>query len=345
MRSFVAVLLLVLAIVCARAESAEDDLKFETSAFMRGTAYRNVPRLNPEMAPDGAYGSVNRAWDMSHAGAWYIEEQRYGGDLVAGGIAGDDTGAIDRGLTILRWGFQQQQPDGGFRCPDAFHSTSFFVEAAAHVFLLLEASHFAAQYRPAIEALKPKLGAAARWMTRPENEIPGRQHNTPYTHRRYLVAAALGKSGTLLNDPQLIARSADYIREGLTLQDPSGFNLERGGWDSSYHAVGMLFAERYYTIVADGGLRPALYRMLEKAARWEASRIGPEGEIVTEGNTRVGGVNTEQGRSGKLKTVAAGSVYRALYYWSRIAGDQHFAALAEKVAAYMHQKHGPPSKE
>jgi len=46
--------------------------------------------------------SVNRAWDVAHSGPWYIEEQRYGADIVAGGIAADDTTAIDRGLTILR---------------------------------------------------------------------------------------------------------------------------------------------------------------------------------------------------------------------------------------------------
>jgi len=343
MRTLAVFLLILLPIISAHAQAARDDLMFETSPFMRATAYRNVARLNPEISPDGAYGSVNRAWDVAHSGPWYIEEQRYGGDLVAGGIAVDDTTAIDRGLTILRWGFQQQQADGGFRCPDAFHSTSFFVEAAAHALLLLEASHFSAQYRPEIEALKPRLQAAARWMTRPENETPGRQHNAPYTHRRYLVAAALGESGKLLNDPRLVARSADYVREGMALQSPAGFNPERGGWDSSYHAVGMLFAERFYTIVADSASRPALNRMLDRAARWEASRIGPNGEIATEGNTRVGGETTEKGRSGKAKTVAFGSVYRALYYWSRISGDVQFERLAEKVAAQGHQMHGKPA--
>lgn len=344
MRNFAVWLLTLLPIAGAHAQGARDDLMFETSPFMRATAYRNVPRLNPEMAPDGAYGSVNRAWDIARSGPWYIEEQRYGAEVVAGGIAVEDTAAIDRGLTILRWGFEQQQADGGFRCPDAFHSTSFFAEAAAHALLLLEASHFAAQYRREIEALKPKLEAAARWMTRPENETPGRQHNAPYTHRRYLVAAALGESGKLLHDARLVARSADYVRDGLALQSPAGFNPERGGWDSSYHAVGMLFAERYETIVADDTLRPAIDRMLERAARWEASRIGSDGDVSTEGNSRVGGETTEKGRSGKSKTVAFGSIYRALYYWSRISGDAHFERLAEKVAEHAHQMPSKPPR-
>lgn len=338
---FVVVLIVLAGVILpidrAHAQGINDDFQFETSAFMGQSTYRNVVRMNQDSAQDGAYGPVNHAWDVSHTGKWYIEEQRYGSDLVGGGIASGDANAIDRGLSILSWGFRQQQPDGGFDCPDAFHSTSFFVEATAHSLLLLESSAFAQRYRPVIEDMKPRLHAAARWMIEPKNEGPGRKHNEPFTHRRYLVAAALGETGILLHDAALIARSADYIREGEALQDASGFNPERGGWDSSYHAVGMVFAERYYTIVADDSLRPALFRMLEKAAAWEASRVNPEGEISTEGNTRVGGIVSEENRSGKAKKVAVSSAYRAFYYWSRISGDARFEQLAKKIAARAHQ--------
>ena len=316
---------------------AQSDAQFETSSFLRHSAYRNVARLNPESATDGAYGPVNRAWDETHDGKWYIEEQRYGADVVAGGIATRDTAAIDRGLNILNWGFAQQASDGGFRCPDAFHSTSFFVEAVAHSLLLLEASEFASQYRQTVDRMKPKLAAAAAWMPRAENETPGREHNKPYTHRRYLVGAALGEAGVLLDDRALIAHSAAYIKDGLKQQDASGFNPEKGGYDSSYHAVGMLFAERYYTLVADDLLRPALHKMLERAARWEASRVLANGEVSTEGNSRVGGAQTEKGRSGKEKTVAYGLVYRAFFYWAVISGDKSYSDLAKKVAVFAKQ--------
>jgi hypothetical protein len=310
------------------------DVAFETSALMRHTAYRNVARLNPESAPDGAYGPVNQAWDRTHEGNWYIEEQRYGADLVAGGIAARDTAAIDRGLLILRWGFEQQQPDGGFLCPDVFHSTSFFVEAVAHSLLLLRDSEYGDRYRAAAREMEPKLLAAARWMTKPEIEKVGREHNQPYTHRRYLVAAALGEAGTLLGDRALVERSGDYVREGIALQDAAGFNPERGGWDSSYHAVGIVFAERYYTLVADEPQRRALRAMLEKATRWEASRVDADGEVSTEGNTRVGAGRMEKGRSGKVKTVAFGSIIRAFAYWGMISGEPKWEKLAERVAVH-----------
>lgn len=336
-----ALALLCMPSFCSAPEGAPKDLAFETSNFMLRTFYRDVPHLNPDSAPDGAYGPVNRAWDQKHRGEWYIEEQRPGADLVAGGIATKDTDAIDRGLLILNWGFAQQQSDGGFKCPDRFHSTSFFVEAVAHSLLLIEASEYSARYSQTAADMKPKLLSAARWMTNPQNETLGKKKNVPFTHRRYLVAGALGETGILTGDSALIARSEDYAREGILLQSADGYNPERGGWDSSYNAIGVVFACRYYTIVATGELKQALYKMLDRAVRWEASRVNDAGEVITEGNTRVGGKKTETGRSGKKKTVLFGYVCRAFYYWSLISGDNAYEKLADKVAQAAGQEPSP----
>jgi len=313
-------------------EGAIKDLAFETSSFMLNTAYRDVPSLYPDSAPDGAYGAVNRAWDATHTGKWYIEEQRPGADLIAGGVATNNSDAIDRGLLVLNWGFAQQKPDGGFDCPDTFHSTSFFVEAVAHSLLMIQASSYASRYSQAVADMEPKLLSAARWMTIRRNEVRGGKSNRRYTHRRYLVAAALGETGILADDASLVARSESYVREGIALQSASGFNPELGSWDSSYHAKGLVFACRYYTIVANEETKQGLYKMLDKAAKWEASRVSDDGRINTQGNTRVGGKKTEKGRLGKGKTVEVRQVYRAFYYWSIISGDSSYEKLAEKVA-------------
>jgi hypothetical protein len=222
--------------------SAADDLQFETSAFMKRVAYHHPDQIAADLAPSGAQGRLNMQWDQNRLGKWYIEEQRSGADAICGGIAQQDKSAIECGLKILRWGFEQQQPDGSFNCPDAFHSTSFFVEAAAHGCLLLNASSFGERYAEEINWMKPRVLKAALWMAEPAVEISGRKHNEPYTHRRYLVAAAFGEAGTLAGNKFLIDKSKDYIREGISLEDPSGFNPEKGGYDCSYHAVGLVFA-------------------------------------------------------------------------------------------------------
>jgi hypothetical protein len=310
--------------------SVADDLAFETSAFMKSTAYLRVDRLAAGGAPSGAFSPVNIGWAQTQTGNWYIEEQRYGVDAILGGIANQNTAAIERGLKILHWGFEQQQSDGSFNCPDAFHSTSFFVEAAAHACLLLGASPYGQQYAVQIDWLKPRVLLSALWMVQPSVENLGRKRNTPFVHRRYLVAAALGEAGVLCSNQALIDRSKEYIREGISLQDPSGFNPEKGGYDCNYQAAGMVFAERYYDLVADEEQKQQLHRMLQKANAWLASRVSADGTLDTAGDTRVGS-GQELSRNGVAKKISYPQVYRAFYGWSAISGDSTFEHLAEKV--------------
>jgi hypothetical protein len=311
--------------------SVADELRFETSDFMKTYAYGHPERVAKDVALSGAQGGINMRWDENHSGAWYIEEQRFGENAVCAGIAQQDSIAIARGLKVLHWGFEQQNSDGSFQCPDAFHSISFFVEAAAHACLLLKASAFAERYATEIDWMRPRILKAALWMAQPEVESKGRKHNEPYTHRCYLVAAAFGEAGMLCENRFLIDKSTGYVQAGISRQDPSGFNPEKGGYDSSYHAVGLVFAERYYDIVVEGELKGALYGMLERANTWLASRVHPDGTIDVTGNTRTG-LAPEKTRAGKLKKVSYGQTMRAFYHWYLISGDIAFDRLANSVA-------------
>ncbi len=311
--------------------SVADELRFETSDFMRNQAYRQPDRVAKDVSSSGAQGGINRRWEQSRRGPWYIEEQRFGENAVCAGLAQQDPTAIERGLKVLHWGFEQQQPDGSFQCPDAFHSTSFFVEAAAHACLLLSASAFSERYAQEIDWLRPRVLKAALWMAQPEVESRGRRHNEPFTHRCYLVAAAFGEAGVLCGNRFLIDNSTSYIHAGISRQDPSGFNPEKGGYDCSYQAVGLVFAERYYEIVAQGELKQALDGMLARATAWLASRVRPDGTIDATGNTRTG-LAQEKTRGGKTKKVSYGQTMRTFYHWYSISGDSVFDRLANAVA-------------
>ncbi len=309
------------------------DYEFETCEFMKQTVHRDPSKVATDTSPSGACGPVNREFDRTGQGKWYIEEQRYGELAVAAGVAKHDTHAIDRGMSILEWGFRHQEADGSFQCPDRFHSTSFFLEATSHSCLLLLRSPFAQKYRPRIEAFKPGIRAAARWMMREKNEITGKKANTPYTHRRYLVAAALGEAGVLCKDEPMIAASKRYVREGIGLQASEGYNPEKGGHDVSYNAVGLLYALRYYTIVADEATQAELRPMLERSMAWLSTRVLPDGQLDPTGNTRTG-LGQEKNRAGKIKNMSYGSVYRVFAYWSMISGDETCRKLGELVAHY-----------
>jgi hypothetical protein len=120
--------------------------------------------------------------------------------------------------------------------------------------------------------------------------------------------------------------------EGLAMQDPSGFNPERGGWDSSYHVVGLMYARRYEAYAAPPKLRPRMSQMLTKAVDWAASRLLQDGTMNTEGNTRVSVQHTELNREKQPKQSNYRVTFRMLYYQAMLTGDEHYAALAAKVA-------------
>ncbi|MGO8671010.1 MAG: hypothetical protein ACLQVD_06575 [Capsulimonadaceae bacterium] len=308
------------------------DLSFEDGDLMAHTAYQNVTKLDTDADKDGAYGPVNKRWNRTHDGKWYIELQRNGGDLIDGGVATQDSDAIKRGLTILQWGFDRENDDGGFSCPDTFHSASFFVESAAHALLLLEAAGLDGPYKQQIDEMKKKLRKTGHWFMDPDVKSKGIEGDAPFTHRCYLLAAALGETGVLCHDRDLIRESEAYARDGISRQDASGFNPENGGYDSSYHAVGVWYAERYYTIAAPADLKSDLHDMLQKAVAWEATRIEPDGKVNTEGNSRVDGSDPESDRTGKAKAPAVGQVIRCFGYWALISGDYSYSDLAKKVA-------------
>ena len=306
------------------------DLAFETSDTIRRSLYRDVPHIGLDMLPSGAYGPVNTAYEKAgNTGKWWIEEQRTGRDAVLGGIATHDPAAIERGLKMFDWGWSKQQPDGSFDCPDKFHSTAFFVDGVAHALLDLSASPYGPRYADRIAAMRPKVLLSARWMARPENDhaIIGK-----YTHRYYLVAAALGEAGILCHDPALVAKSKMYIRQGLALQAPEGYNPEKGGWDLSYNAVGLLLAIRYSTLVAPPDLENPLRHMIERNIAWQAGRIRPDGTIDTTGSTRTGNAHPENTRAGKPKDVSWGQITRTFAYWSLLTGDLRWNNLALQVA-------------
>ena len=306
------------------------DLAFEGSAFLRDTAYSKPDKTADDFDAEGAYGPLNKTWNATHQGRWLIEEQRYGFDAIVAGVSTHRQDLVARGEQILDWGFGREKPDGSFDCADRFHSMSFFVEAAAHAALLLEGSDLASENRAWIDGVKPLLRRSVLWMMAPGNAGPGQAKDAPYGHRYYLDADAIGETGVLLRDKRMIEASRAYIEAGLARQDVTGFNPEKGGFDTSYHVVGLLFAEHYYTLVADDATRAALRPMLVRGFSWFAARVRPDGTVDQTGNTRTG-FGQERGPQGNLKTMSYGSAYRATYYWSLITGDNRWEELAARL--------------
>lgn len=318
-------------------------LAFETSALMRETEHagHRAPPKNWQTL-SGATG-VNVKWEADQSLPWFIEEQRIGRDYVVAGLAFGNQDEIRWGLKVLQWGLARMEPDGLFNHHDAYHSASFFVEATANALLLLEASPYRAEFADQLDALKPKVLTAARWMVRPDvhdlywngvsaarNELPGGATERAYGHRRYLDAAAIGETGLLCRDKVLIEKSAALIRDGLALQRPDGVNPEKGGHDTCYQAVGLLYACRYYQIVADEALRAKMRPMLDKGFAWLIPRVQADGTLDVTGNTRTG-LGQEMKRDGTPKAMILRPVAICFAHWAVLTQNKALESTACRV--------------
>lgn len=306
------------------------EFNIESTNLLANTVYGS--QSWSDMAADGAWG-VNSKWEQGQSSSWYIEQQRYGEDLIIGGLIHNNTAAIEAGFKVFDWGFAHQAADGSFPgTGDAFHSTSLFVQAVAHACLVIEQSPYAQQYQAQVNTYANQVYKAANWMGTPSVWSKGIANDAPYTHRRYIVADALGLTSQLVGgDANLMSLARYEIKDGLSLQWANGVNPELGGYDSSYQTLGLSLAERWATYFPDDALTLSVNEMVNKGLTWEATMILPTGEISVLGDTRTG---VETGPSGTLKTVDWKKAVDAFATWYQYAGDPQLQTNGQKIAQF-----------
>jgi len=311
-------------------EAVQNDRAFESSEFILKTANRNPKGTAQDLNENGAYGDKNRAYDLNKSGSWFIDNQKVGMDAIVTGVYKEDADAIERGIKILRWGFAQQKEDGSYSSGDAFHTVSYFLAAASRAVLHLKNSKFESRFSDDIAHLSTGIEKTANWLIRKDIEEPGLQIDSPYTHRFYMNGVAIGVSGLLLGRNDLILHSQNLIKQGLVKQNADGSNPEKGGSDTSYHALGLYFAAQYYSMVASGQLKADIKTMGEKGAQWLASKVLESGDVDSSQNTRTG-PSGEKRYGTELKTVTYFMIYKALAYWGQILGQPKMSEAAQNV--------------
>ena len=313
-------------------ESKPTLLSLVRSPLLVEACYPHYRPPYPEGVASSGAVTVNRDWEEGKSKEWFIDWQRWGGQLVQVGIVLQDDRMIRQGWKILHCGFARQGPDGDFPGSSGapLNTTSFFVEAAARA-LVLQQQSGDKTYAKDIADYAPKLHAAARWMIRADVAAQGQQANRPFTHRYWVMAAALGQAAAVTDDRTVGQAAEEYARNGIALQTPEGINPEFEGYDVRYQVIGALFAARYYAVCRDPELQTLVKTMLLRALRWEMTRMDAPGVVDTAGSTRVG---REKDREGVTKTIDYLQLVEAFVYGSAITGDPRFKHIATRVAVH-----------
>ncbi len=311
------------------AQAVETNLLHAVKDELLVRAIYNTPKRIASVSKSGSV-NVNTEWEDGKREKWYIDAQKAGGDLIQAGVVKHDSTLIEEGLKALEWGFKKQDRDGSFPgTDDPFHSTSLFVEGASRGLLLLK-EYDSDTYGRQIKRYTPRILAAARWLNLPEVMQKGKRYNQKYTHRRYILASALGAAAELTGNNELFEASKAYAEEGIELQQSDGVNPEKGGYDVSYQCLGILEAERFYHSTSDESLKSKLKTMIERGLKWELSKIDANGNLEVEGSTRT---EKEAAHTGKIKKPDYKSIIQAFVLGAEITGDRAFHEAAQKIAA------------
>ena len=209
------------------------------------------------------------------------------------------------------------------------------MEGVAHTILVVRAgaaSHLAVppEVVRTLDRWVRSVHAAARWMARPDVWHAGLASDSPYTHRRFLVAAALGLTAKLTGDGSLARDAHAALLSGLGRQRRDGVFPELGGHDSSYQARGIAYAEQYLAWVPDRS-HAGLAGAIDRGIAWEQGRVRPSGQVLTVGNTRANGVMRDHNG---VKRVVYPMVARALAWWGLIAARPRLVRLGRAVTAW-----------
>ncbi|MFN6202300.1 MAG: hypothetical protein ACK496_07440 [Acidobacteriota bacterium] len=283
---------------------------------------------------DGFVGTNARAGKWIEAGT-----QRGSCRTVIYGVVADDLAMADDAWRGVEAAFARQLEDGRFEANErpngasakpfgaAVETSYFFLQEVGRMVLIIRQSPHEAHFRTRLAALEPKIRRGMAFVRSGYDSII--EKSTHSVNRIVIAAKAFGLCGLVLNDQELIATSRRLVAHALTRRDEAGVFIEKGGRDSSYNVVSILFGQCLALYLP----LPDFEAALPKAVAWQLTKIRENGQVDVTGNTRTG-VGREISYFGDPKEVNYGEVVQALTLYGLVKGDQAALAAADRVFGY-----------
>ena len=308
------------------------DLERQFISAVRGDpAYLRLATARaPTVSAEGAVGRNIRGFAD-------VAAQRDTIWLILRGLATDNANDVEATVRSLAYAFRYQAPAGNFlnhHGVDAVRAVgidAFFLQSFGRIYLLIVGSPFRECALPQLDALKPKLANAMHWLAANASEL--RRQDRLATNRLFFDAVAFDLNGRILDDPSLQTLGRSFAQAGLDNQRADGTFNEHNGADSSYQAVSILNIAGLLAYEQDQAWRARFRESITRAAAWERTKIGPDGEVAVQGNSRTGLGQEEF--MGRKKEVNYPEVALALLYASLIDNDPALRTQGDSVIAYL----------
>ena len=310
------------------------DLDIEMSPWVAEPLYLGPLGERPFiLMNDGPAIGYNAEWQRGRRSAYNVSLQRVGEDVIRAGLARGDAMQVREGVEIFDWGRNRQAADGSFPGnAHGVHGVAFFLQGLAHALALLAIHPLGAGHHAASCRFESSLVQAADHLCTPRRYAQGRRDDAVYTHQQWLLACALGLIATLTGERRWDSYERDLVERGLAGQHPDGYFTERGGPDTAYSALSIVFAQRWL-IYRGGGLRDRVSAAVDRAIDWQRLQIDDDGRIDPGRNVRTNGQEADaQGRKkgpGYLVTL------RALAVWGLVGQREDLLQASQKLATHI----------
>lgn len=298
------------------------DLRLERKPVIVNTDYLALPRI----ADDGGMGRNRRGSGFS------LADQRLGDLYVRAGIVHGRADLIRTGFKAFDYAFARQRRNGSWRASQPTEEYAFFVEAIAHVGLLLRQTKYGSKYRSKLRSYKRRTRRALPHMVTSTAWADFRVRNAYYTHSAYTVGTALGLAGRFAGTKAFRGHAREAIALGLSRQWQNGVNPELGGHDVRYQAAGLAYAQRYSVYFPGQSLAKQVRTMTRRGAAWQSLRVDTDGWIDWTGSTRA---CVELSSTGKPKSPGYPFTIRAFAYWGALNHRRAMLAEARSVKRYL----------
>jgi len=259
--------------------------------------------------------------------------------------------ALEAFLKNLEYSFNYQEGNGGFQLipppeiindpsippateGDRVSAVAFFAYSLGISLTSLESSDWylnkneTQSIRNQIKQLDLRIESTLNYLKANQNILQQVDEDAP--NRLLFDGIAFYSIGEYLEDTQAKDIGIGFIQSALELIDESsGYFIEGGGWDSSYNGVALKLGIEIFSILPTSAIKEDLSQKLVCAMDWQLTRILPNGEISTEGNTRVyaGG----ESFLGNEKAVDVEKTIRALKYFASLTDNPTYNNIANKV--------------
>jgi hypothetical protein len=327
-----------------REEPPADPLPLSYAEIIRSLPLDMAYALAQE--PD-ASGALDRNQSSYFHVRFQTGVRQLGDRLLA---SGGDPVSAELLVRAIEYAFLHQNPDGSFalevpddvdgsefKPADLASGTAFFLASLGTALMGVQQSEWlatAAEARPfadRIDVLRGAFRDALDYLVREQPLLES--YDASASNRRMLDALAFYLMGRYLGDDAAVSDGLRILEDVIETQADEGYFPEQDGFDSSYNGVSLRAGVVFLAFLPDDDeLRPLLWDGVLRAARWQASRVEQNGEISTDGNTRVydGGESFLGSEKGVAWTDAA-LAFHMLYALSRNPGHLGFA---DKIVAF-----------